>query len=154
MRKIADLTLATAVVLGLALAAPVNVAAQEAPEAPEVPELSVTLTALDGSEAHATASFQAIEDGTTGTAFEVHGTAHQSLSVFIFSGTCAEPGEVRAALGSFEVVDGAGSASAIANVTFSELIAGPATVQLHPAGEEPTQAAFCGELTASGSDLR
>jgi hypothetical protein len=149
MRKLTDLAMGTAAVLALALAAPTGLAAQEAPE---VPEITVEVAPVNGTEGHAMVRFEAVEAGVTGISMEVHG-AEQALSGFIFAGTCEAPGELRAPLGSVEVVDGMGTSAVLANVDFAELTAGPAIVQLHPAGDGPTEALFCGALNGAPEDL-
>ncbi len=150
MRKLIDFTLGTTAIMALALAVPMQTAAQEAPE---VPEITVSATPVDGSEGHAVVRFEAVEEGVTGIAIEVHGGATESLSAYVFTGTCEAPGELRAQLGSVEITDGMGSAASLADVDFTELTAGPAVVQFHAAGDEPTQALFCGALNGAPEDL-
>lgn len=157
-RKIAWSSLSIVLTMGFAASA----AAQEVPvpqpepaPAPPVAQpqapVVVELAAVGGAEGSGEATLAAAMGDQTEATLEVAGLAPGTQwSGFLISGTCDEPGDLIAPLGTVEVADqGSGRGEASVTAAMAELTAGPATVQLHPQGETPTQAVLCGALPAA-----
>lgn len=138
------------------MALPIGAHAQEVPAVPpeaavvEPEPVIVTLAPVSGAEGTGEARLKAGPAGTE-TALEVSGLAPGShWAAFLIEGTCEEPGETISPLGTVEVgAEGAGKGEAAITAPLGELVAGDATVQLHPHAEAPTTAVLCGAVSAA-----
>jgi hypothetical protein len=158
-RSIACPALAIMLTMGLAAGA----AAQETPVPQPVPEppvaepqapVVVELAAVGAGEGSGEAILEAAGEQTNAR-LEVEGLAPGTQwSGFLVAGTCDQPRDVIAPLGTIEVADqGSGRGEAAVTTALAELAVGPATVQVHPQGETPTQAVLCGALPAAGPSV-
>ena len=154
-RKIAWSSLSIVLTVGFATSAAAQVpdpqpepaAPVAEPQAPVVVELS----AVGGAEGSGEASLEAGMSGETEATLQVEGLAPGTQwSGFLVGGTCEQPGDVIAPLGTVEVADqGSGRGEASVTTALADLTATAATVQVHPQGETPTQAVLCGALPAA-----
>ena len=126
----------------------VPVEAQADPATPIVVELA----AVGGAEGSGEATLSTSMGDQTQAVVEVEGLAPAQYSAFLIGGTCDQPGEVVAPLGTVEVSDqGSGRGEVALTTAIAELTAADATVQLHPQGEEPSQALLCGAVAAEAA---
>ena len=123
-----------------------------APEA-QVPQepVSVELAAVGAGEGSGQATLNAAGDQAAAVV-EVQGLQAGQFSAFLISGSCDAPGDVVAPLGTVEVTDaGSGRAEVALTASLADLTASDASVQIHPAGDAPTEAVLCGALPSAGA---
>jgi len=115
---------------------------------------AVTVPLAPASEAgtEGVAAFHAV-DNVTELVIEVEGAAPDAdHSAHLVSGTCADPGELRADLGSVLITeDGAGQAAATFEQPLEEIVAVPSALVIRAAVGEVDETVACGELDAAGA---
>lgn len=135
--------------------APVPETEADAPLAETQDPIVVELGAVGGAEGSGEATLRTGMGDQTEAVLEVEGLAPGTQwSAFLIAGTCDQPGDTISPLGTIEVADqGSGRGEASVTTALSELTASPATVQVHPQAETPTQAVLCGAVAADGPSL-
>ena len=124
----------------------------EATQADPASPIVVELAAVGEAEGSGEATLAAGMGDETQAGVAVEGLAPAQYSAFLIGGTCDMPGEVVAPLGTVEVSDqGSGRGEVAVTTAIAELTAGEATVQLHPQGEEPSQALLCGAVATEAA---
>jgi hypothetical protein len=112
--------------------------------------VTIVLNAVNGSTASGAAQLHAADDQTEIGIDLQSAPAGTELSVLLVAGTCEAPGEVRATLGSVQVADDGTSQGALRVAhTLSDLLTSAASVQVHAAGAEATEALLCGDIVAA-----
>ena len=154
MQKLSKTLAGCSVALALAAMSAGSSFAQETPPlADPVASVQVDLEAVEGAEGSGEATLSAATGGQTEATVEVDGLPPGTeWSAFLVSGSCDEPGQAISPLGTIEVSDqGSGKGSTAVTAELAALTASPATVQIHPQGETPTQAVLCGGLAATAA---
>ena len=127
---------------------PVEVEPEQEAEAPQQP-IIVELGAVGTAEGSGLATLTAAGDQAA-AGVEVQGLQAGQFSAFLVSGSCDAPGDVVAPLGTVEVSDaGSGRAEVALTSSLADLTAADASVQLHPAGDSPTEAVLCGAVASA-----
>ncbi|HEX6926923.1 MAG TPA: hypothetical protein VF167_15980 [Longimicrobiaceae bacterium] len=130
----------------------------QAPEAPEAPAdqtqqapITLQLSAVGGAQGSGEATLSPNGE-ETGAVVNVQGLSPSTqYSAFLLTGTCEQPGDVMAPLGTIEADDqGSGSTEVRLTAPLDSIVAAGATVQIHPQGDAPTQALLCGAVQADG----
>jgi hypothetical protein len=139
--------------VGMSLAG-FGVAAAQAPAVEERAEsmtevILVELTARDGSTASGNVVIEGASAGETALSFDVSGVpVDAELSALLVSGTCEEPGELRAALGVIETTpDGEGNATLQVAEPLEALLSASSAVRVQaivPGGDGAEL--LCGQL--------
>lgn len=121
------------------------------PEAAPQDTIVVALEAAEGSALSGSAQLGTNTEGGAEVTIEVQGAeATAELAAFLVAGTCDAPGEVLAPLGTVAADgEGAGTATSPLPLPLDELLASPATVQVHATGASPGQALLCGTASAA-----
>lgn len=131
---------------------PTEVEEPAAPEAqlPQEPVV-VELAAVGAAEGSGLATLNAAGDQAEAVV-EVQGLEAGQWSAFLIAGSCDAPQDVVAPLGTVEVTDaGSGRAAVALTASLADLTASDASVQVHPAGDAPTEAVLCGALPSAGA---
>ena len=119
----------------------------ELPQEPVVVELA----AVGAAEGSGLATINAAGDQAEAVV-EVQGLEAGQWAAFLIAGSCEAPQDVVAPLGTVEVTDaGSGRAEVALTASLADLTAGEASVQVHPAGDAPTEAVLCGALPSAGA---